>query len=120
MTEQETNDWIDRASILPPGTHPLDPSKPGIDPVAFVLGKVQTHLAWIEEHLATFEKLRNSEPQSANKELQSLASCAGEAWHHLQRLKELLLAGYSVDQSKQPPKGIHYPLYKTRYRSPGA
>jgi hypothetical protein len=92
--------------VLPPGQHPFDSSKEGIDPVGFALERIQTFLFWISEHRASFEKERNSDPNSAENELRCLENSTEQALIHLQRLKELLFAGFAIDPNKQLPKGL--------------
>jgi hypothetical protein len=48
--------------VLPPGRHAHDPWKPEIDSVGFALAGAQTHLIWIDEHLASFKALRSNAP----------------------------------------------------------
>src|ERR1019366_8571231 len=91
---------------LPPGGHPHDPFKTDIDPIAFALAKVQTYLLWIDEHRASFESSRDARPNYAASELRYLEDSTTQALIHLQRLKELLLAGYAIDPKKRIPKGL--------------
>jgi hypothetical protein len=100
---------MDEGAVLPPGRHPFDPSKVDIDPIAFALERTQTFLVWIEEHRASFEKYRNTDPSSAERELRYLENSTDQALVHLQRLKELLLAGRSIDPNKRLPKGLNDP-----------
>jgi hypothetical protein len=100
---------MDESEVLPPGRHPFDPSKADIDPIGFALDRVQTFLVWIEEHRASFEKYRTTDPSSAESELRNLENSTDQALVHLQRLKELLLAGYSIDPNKRLPKGLNSP-----------
>jgi hypothetical protein len=97
---------MDRTKIAPPGQHPLDPSKPGIDAIAFALERVQTMILWIGEHQATFEANRTIDPNAADEELRNLADTTEQAAIHLYRLKELLLAGYCIDPNKRMPRGL--------------
>lgn len=94
---------MDRPSVTPPGEHPLDPAVKDIDPVAFALARVITHLVWIGEHRASFMAARGSDPETAERELDYLADSTQEARKHMVRLAELLLAGYSIDSSKRLP-----------------
>jgi hypothetical protein len=93
-------------NVLPPGEHPFDTRVPHTDQVAYALERIQTFLIWIDEHRASFEKERDTDPQSANAELRNLQDSTEQAVLHLQRLTELLLAGYTVDPDKELPKGL--------------
>jgi hypothetical protein len=90
----------------PPGEHPLDPYIKDIDPVAFALNKVYLLLRWIEDHRASFEAYRASDPQSAERELEYLADATHQATQHIARLKELLLAGYTINPNKPLPRDM--------------
>ena len=92
--------------VTPPGEGPLDPYKKDIDPVAFALERVQTMLAWVDEHRASFEATRDSDPESAERELGFLADATRQAREYHGRLVELVLAGYAVDRSKRLPRGL--------------
>jgi hypothetical protein len=94
------------SNVLPPGDSPLDPHIRDIDAVAFSRGKVRTFLLWIDEHRASFEKARATDPDTAERELAFLAHATGEALKHAGRLTELLLAGYSIDPSKRLPRDL--------------
>ena len=91
---------------LPPGQHPYDPVKKDLDPVAFALSRVQTFLVWIGEHRATFEKYRHSDPELAEAELINLRDATSQGRIYLQRLSELLLAGYTIDPTKRLPESL--------------
>src|SRR5262249_44944163 len=91
--------------ILPPGQHPFDPSRQDIDPIGFALERLQTLLIWIDEHRSSFEQLRHSDPGAEN-ELDCLKNASKQAVLHLQRLTELLLAGYAIDPHKHLPKEL--------------
>jgi hypothetical protein len=91
---------------LPPGQHPYDPVKKDLDPIGFALSRVQTFLVWIEEHRATFEKYRSTDPEFAESELRNLRDSTLQAMVHLQRLSELLLAGYTIDPDKRLPESL--------------
>lgn len=60
---------MDRSSVTPPGESPIDPAVKDIDPVAFALDRARTYLHWIEEHRASFEAARESDPETAAREL---------------------------------------------------
>jgi hypothetical protein len=94
------------SSTLPPGQHPYDPVKKDIDPVGFALYRVQTFLVWIEEHRATFEKLRHTDQEAAESELSNLRNSTVQGMVYLQRLSELLLAGYTIDPNKRLPESL--------------
>lgn len=93
-------------TILPPYQHPFDPSKQDIDVVAYALERLQTMLSWINEHRASFESLRVSDPLQAESELGNLKNATAQAIVHLQRLSELVAAGYRIDPNKRLPRGL--------------
>ena len=99
------------SKITPPGQHPLDPSKSDMDAIGFALAKLQTMLTWIEEHRASFEKERESDPAGAERELRYLADATKQAIGYFVRLTELLLAGYTFDPNKRLPKDLFQPLW---------
>lgn len=99
-TPMNTND------VLPPGQHPNDPLKQDIEPIGFAMERVQTFLTWINEHRASFEQVRETEPSDAENELHCLKDSTEQAVLHLHRLIELILAGYSIDPNKRLPKGL--------------
>jgi hypothetical protein len=91
--------------VVPPGEGRLDPYVKDIDPVAFALERVGTLLAWIDEHRASFEALRASDPEEAERELSNLEDATRQARAYHARLVELVLAGYAIDPAKRLPKG---------------
>jgi hypothetical protein len=93
-------------SPLPPGHHPHDPVKKDLDPIGFALERVQTFLVWIGEHRATFESYRDTDPELAQSELSNLRDATMQGMVHLQRLSELLLAGYTIDPGKRLPESL--------------
>jgi hypothetical protein len=95
-----------QTDILPPGQHPYDPAKTDIDAVGFALHHVQISLAWINEHRASLEKFRNIDPARADSDLSNLRVCIRDAMIHLQRLSELILAGYTIDPNKRLPESL--------------
>ena len=97
---------MDSNDVLPPGQHPRDSRKPDMDQVAYALERLQTFLMWIDEHQRSFEKERDTDPLSAASELNNLRDSTEQAVLHLQRLTELLLAGYTIDPDKVPPMGL--------------
>lgn len=100
---------MERDTPLPIGQHSSDPWKKDIDPIGFALDRLQTFLVWIEEHRAHYEKCRESDPESAKSELVNLKDSTDQAVKHFQRLKELLLAGYTIDPNKRLPQGLGSP-----------
>lgn len=92
--------------VPPPGESPHDPSGKDIDPVAFALDRARTYLRWVDEHRASFEAARTSDPDTAERELGYLAHSTGEALTHINRLTELLLAGYTIDPAKRLPRDL--------------
>lgn len=91
---------------LPPGQHPYDPVNQDLDPVGFALSRVQTFLVWIDEHRATFEKARDTDEEFAESEMSNLRDATAQGMIYLQRLSELLLAGYTIDPSKRLPESL--------------
>ena len=92
--------------IMPPGEHPYDPVKKDLDPIGFALYRVQTFLVWIDEHRATFEKIRFADVEGAERELSYLRDSTLQGMIHLQRLSELLLSGFAVDPNKRLPESL--------------
>jgi hypothetical protein len=97
---------VNRFGVLPPGDSPDDPTVKDIDPVAFALNRTRTCLLWIEEHRASFEAARVSDPAEAERELARLAHTTHEAQRAVARLVELLLAGCNIDPSKRLPRDL--------------
>jgi hypothetical protein len=104
--KQEGNTMEKKPEILPPGQHPYDPVKKDLDPIGFALDRVQTFLIWIDEHRASFEKARDNDPETAESELSNLRISTRDALIHLQRLSELILAGYTIDANKRLPESL--------------
>jgi hypothetical protein len=73
------------SSVTPPGESQIDPAVKDIDPVGFALDRARTYVHWIEEHWASFEAARESDPEAAERELAHLAHSAHEARLHLAR-----------------------------------
>jgi hypothetical protein len=94
------------SEILPPGQHRYDPIKRDLDPVGFALHRVQTLLVWIEEHRASLETALYTDAETVASELSNLRVATRDAMIHLQRLSELILAGYSVDPDKRLPEPL--------------
>jgi hypothetical protein len=92
--------------VIPPGESPMDPAVKDIDAVAFALDRVRTYLVWIDEHRASFEAARTSDPETAESELGNLAHATEEARKHMARLVELMLAGYTIDPTKRLPRDL--------------
>ena len=97
--------------VPPPGDHLHDPYVKDIDAVGFALERVLTHLHWIDEHLTTFLASRETDPKSAEWELECLADCTKQARKSAARLTALILAGYGIDPSKRLPKIPKHPKY---------
>jgi hypothetical protein len=95
---------MDKRDIPPPGRHPFDSSMPDLDQLAYALERVQVFFKWIVQHQRSYEKERDTDPQSAESELHNLRDSTEQAVLHLQRLTELLLAGYTIDASKRFPR----------------
>src|SRR5688572_17854701 len=93
---------MDKGDVLPPGQHPRDTRRPDVDQVGHALERLQTFLLWIDEHRASFENERSADGGSADAELRNLQDSTEQAALHLQRLTELLLAGYAMDPGKVP------------------
>jgi hypothetical protein len=103
-----------KSEILLPGQHPYDPVKEDLDPVGFALSRVQTLLVWIDEHRASFEKARNTDPETAESELCNLRVSTRDAMIYLQRLSELILAGYTIDPKKRLPESLDGRWFSSR------
>ena len=88
----------------PPGERPYDPVQKEIDPIGFALSRVQTFLVWIEEHRAALEKLRQIDPEDAERELSNLRDSTVQGMIYLQRLSELILGGCTIDPNKGLPE----------------
>jgi hypothetical protein len=112
--EELKEDAMSDLKIIPPGEHPYDPIKKDIDPVGFALERLQTYLTWIDEHRASFEKMRASNPTEAERELEYLADSTREALRYFLRLSELLLGGHGFDPNKRLPRGLFAPQWKER------
>lgn len=97
---------MERDKVLPPGKSPNDPAATDIDPVAFALDRARVYLHWCEEHRASFEAARFSDPEIAERELGNLAHSIQEARKYMARLVELLLAGYTINPSKRLPRDL--------------
>src|SRR5258708_3546527 len=97
---------MNKSFALEPGKHPCDPNRQDLDPLGYALERVQTMLIWIDEHRASFEKLRDTDPKDAENELHCLQDATRQALLHLERLTELILSGYGIDSSKDLPKGL--------------
>ena len=97
---------MDKQDITLPGKHSLDPRKDTVDPVGFSLLKLQELLIWIDEHRSSFERHRHNNPVDADNELSCLKDATYQAIIRLQRLSELILAGYGIDSGKEIPKDI--------------
>ena len=95
---------MDTHDVLPPGQHPLDSCRGDIDQLAFALTRVQVLLKWIDEHRASFEKVRETDREGAEAELRHLEDSTDQAVVHLQRLTELILAGFTIDRTKPMPR----------------
>jgi hypothetical protein len=97
---------MDNREIQPPGSGANDPVHTDIDAIAFQLERIKTYLCWIDEHRLTFEHLRAIDAEAAEKELHSLKYVTEQAFPHLQRLTELLMAGYTIDPKKRLPANL--------------
>ncbi|SRR5258708_7644209 len=100
---------INQNENLTPGKHPLDPFKEDLDPVAFALKQTKVFLVWIDEHLSSFEKLRESDVEEANRELGNLRDAAEQAILYMNRLSELVLSGSQINPSKRMPRDLSSP-----------
>jgi hypothetical protein len=93
-------------SVAPPGNHPYDPNEQDIDPVAFALHRVQTLLVWIEEHRSTVQRALHMDNEDLKCELSNLRVATRDAMIYLERLSELILAGYGIDYDKRIPDSL--------------
>ena len=86
--------------ILPPGKHPLETcAKFGkMNPVDFHLERLYTFLRWNREHFASFKQDRESDSKNAERELGFLDDTIEQGYEHLERLTELLHAGFQPTQ----------------------
>ncbi len=109
---RHTQQSMDKHETLPPGRHELDSVNTDLDPIGHGLERVQTMIVWIEEHRATFEALRETDPTGAETELRYLQNATYQAAAYLQRLTELVLAGYVIDPNKQLPRGLSRPEFR--------
>lgn len=97
---------MERSKILPPGQRPRDSRNPDANQVAHARERLQTWLQWIDEHRGSFEKERDTAPTCAENELRYLRYSTDQAALHLDRLMELLLAGYTFLMVHEfPPRG---------------
>ncbi|HYE62127.1 MAG TPA: hypothetical protein VD997_09030 [Phycisphaerales bacterium] len=92
--------------VPPPGESPIDPQRTDIDPVAFALSRTLCHLVWIDEHASDFARTRTSDPAHAEQELRYLLDSIPHALKHARRLRDLLLAGQTIDPAKTLPSGL--------------
>lgn len=97
---------MDPSRIVPPGQSNVDPWKTDIDPVAFAVDRVICHATWIAANLHGFVQLRQSDPTLAEQELRYLAHSSEALERHAERLRQLLLAGYTINPSKRLPPGL--------------
>lgn len=97
---------VNHPDILPPGKHPSDPNRKDIDSIGFALVHTQELLRWIAEHHASSEMLRESDPVEAKRERYYLEDSIRQAAVHLQRLTELLLAGYTINPNLRLPRQL--------------
>jgi hypothetical protein len=94
-------------SVIPPGDDPQrDRANKEIDAVAGALERTITMVQWAEEHLASFQAHRTSDPTSAENELGYLRDVIEQGAMYLGRLAELILAGYNIDPNKLLPRGL--------------
>jgi hypothetical protein len=94
-------------NVLPPGEDPQrDCVNKEVDGVAKALERVITMLQWADEHLASFQKHRESDAVNAENELSCLRNVIEQGAMYLGRLAELILAGYNIDPNKRLPRGL--------------
>ena len=87
--------------MQPPGEHPLEGCAKfaKMNPVDFHLERLYTFLRWNREHFASFKHHRESKPQNVESELGFLDDTIEQGYKHLERLTELLQAGYVPSQN---------------------
>ena len=93
---------MDADKLTPLGQNPIGPSVKDIDPVAFALERVQTHLVWIDEHRRWLRGRPWVGPGDRRARAAALGPLHRGARKHMARLVELVLAGYTIDPSKLP------------------
>lgn len=83
-------------NFVPPGNHPLETCARfnKMNPVDFHLEQLGTFLRWNREHFASFKHDRESDPDNAERELAFLDDTIERGYEHLERLSELLRAGF--------------------------
>lgn len=82
----------------------MDEPQADIDPVARHLERLQCFLRWIEEHRTS--AVKHTDPAAVEAEMDYLQASILLARMHLDSLKELLLAGGSIDPGKALPRGL--------------
>jgi hypothetical protein len=71
-----------------------------------VINRLQTLLIWSDEHLTSFDRLRQSDPDTAERELGFLKNSIEQTILHFQQLSEFLADGYTLDSDKQKRKEL--------------
>jgi hypothetical protein len=84
------------------GQHELDPP-PDTDPVRFFLAASKTHLVRLDECRVFFQRMWESDPDGAAREVPELRRLAEQARRHVARLIEVLLAGRLLDLARSGP-----------------
>lgn len=87
--------------VLPPGQAPCDPSAKNLDAIGFALALTRQRLLWIAEYLADFKDHRDTHVERAEAALNKIEDSVREGREHLDRLIDLLLAGYNIDPNKR-------------------
>lgn len=89
-----------------PGEGQHDPGIKDLDAIGFALLRTICHVIWIDEHLRDFLQSRGAEPERAEQELRHLAGSVAQLKPHVERLRQLLVAGYTIDPAKELPEGL--------------
>jgi hypothetical protein len=97
-----------KQEILPPGKDPRDP-RADVDAVAGHLASIKGDLVWIDQYRLNLEHALEADPDEVESQLVYLRDATKSAMDHMQRLTELLLAGHTIDSSKEIPKDLELP-----------
>jgi hypothetical protein len=92
---------VSEKEVLPVGKHPFDPGDDRLDPICWELHRLEAQIIWAYVHGEEVEKgwIPRDEQQTACMYFQKDA--LRQAVMHFQRLKELLLSGVTIDNSKK-------------------
>jgi hypothetical protein len=85
---------------IPIGEHPFDPGDAKFDPICWELVRVQAQIFWIDDYCETIESMWNPTGDDEKAQMHFAKDAIRQAVVHFQRLKELLLAGVTIDRTK--------------------